>query len=53
MVNFLARNIIDGKITWNQIADSNKYFKYKDKILEVLESQGYMIDEDGNCIYIS
>lgn len=50
MANFLARNLINGKIQWSQIENSKTYAKYGDAVLAVLEIQGYVIDEDGNCV---
>lgn len=50
MANFLARNLIAGKIKWAQIENSKTYAKYADAVLVVLEAQGYMIDENGDCV---
>ena len=53
MANFLARNLINGKIHWSQIENSKTYAKYADAVLAVLETKGYMIDEEGNCVPVS
>ena len=50
MANFLARNLIAGKIKWAQIENSKTYAKYADAVLVVLEAKGYMIDENGDCV---
>jgi len=50
MASFLARNLIAGKIKWSQIENSKTYAKYADATLVILEEQGYIIDENGNCV---
>ena len=53
MANFLATQIINGKLTWTRLTKSTTYNRYADQVVDVLESRGYMIDESGNCVRIS
>ena len=53
MANFLATQIINGKLTWTRLTKSTTYNRYADQVVDVLESRGYMIDENGNCVRIS
>ena len=52
MANFLATQIINGKLTWTRLTKSTTYNRYADQVVDVLESRGYMIDENGNCVKI-
>lgn len=52
MAGFIAKNLINGKLTWERVENSKTYSKYADAALAVLESNGYMIDSDGKCVPI-
>ena len=53
MANFLATQLMNGKLTWARLIKSTTYNRYADQVVDVLESRGYMIDENGNCVRIS
>ena len=53
MATFMANNLISGKLTWAKVAKSHTYAKYADAALAILESKGYYIDEEGNCVKIA
>lgn len=50
MVDFLANNLIKGKLKWATLEKSKAYSKYTDAVIAELDSRGYMIDENGNCV---
>ena len=52
MANFLATQLIAGRLSWETLTKSKTYGKYADMVVDVLESRGYMIDEEGNCVRI-
>ena len=52
MAIFIAKNLIDGKLTWAKVVKSPTYMKYADRALDILRSKGYYIDKEGNCVKI-
>lgn len=50
MANFLATRLIQGKLAWSTLENSVTYAKYCDSVLAVLETRGYVIDSNGNCV---
>ena len=52
MAGFIAKNLINGKLTWERVETSRTYSKYADAALVVLESKGYMLDDEGKCVKI-
>ena len=50
MAIFIAKNLIDGKLTWAKVVKSPTYAKYADMALDILRSKGYYINEEGNCV---
>ena len=48
MAKYLAYQIILQKLMYNNVI--SRFPKYKDDINKVLDSMGWMIDEDGNCV---
>lgn len=50
MANFLATRLIQGKLKWSTLEGSTTYAKYCDAVLAVLETRGYMIDSNGDCV---
>lgn len=53
MANFLATRLIQGKLKWGTLEDSTTYAKYCDAVLAVLETRGYIIDSNGDCVHTS
>ena len=52
MARFAGKNLIKGKLTWSTITTNKNYSPYADEILAYINAQGYMIDDDGNCVEI-
>ena len=50
MAIFIAKNLIDGKLTWVRVVKSPTYAMYADMALDILRSKGYYINEEGNCV---
>ena len=50
MANFLATRLIQGKLAWSTLENSATYAKYCDSVLTVLETRGYVIDSNDNCV---
>lgn len=48
MAKYLAYQIILQKLKYNDV--TKKFSKYKDAIDKVLDSMGWIIDENGNCV---
>lgn len=50
MTNFIVKNLINGKLTFEQVQKSKVYSPYVDAVIAELDARGYMIDENGNCV---
>ena len=50
MTIFIAKNLIDVKLTWAKVEKSPTYMKYADRALDIIRSKGYYINEEGNCV---
>lgn len=48
MAKYLAYQIILQKLMYNNVI--TRFPKYKDDIDKVLDSMGWMIDANGNCV---
>lgn len=50
MAIIIAKNLIDGKLTWAKVVKSPTYTMYADMALDIIRSKGYYINEEGNCV---
>ncbi len=50
MTNFIVKNILAGKLTFEKVQQSKTYSPYIDAVIAELDNRGYMIDENGNCV---
>lgn len=48
MAKYLAYQIILQKLMYNNVI--SRFPKYKDDINKVLDSMGWMIEDNGNCV---
>lgn len=50
MVNFIVKNLIAQKLSFEKVQQSKTYSPYIDAVIAKLDNRGYTLNDNGECV---